>query len=101
MGDLISRSRLLDSLHREDTRLIGGNQYVRLSAGQEKIRIAPTVDAVEVVHGHWERVQVWKDNPQTTLRCSLCKVNQPIYEHEEWRYCPFCGKPMDGGVVDV
>lgn len=57
-----------------------------------------TIDAMPVVHGRWEKVQVWKDNPQTTLRCSLCKTNQPIYEHEEWKFCPFCGQPMDGGA---
>ncbi len=53
-------------------------------------------ELVPVVHGNWEKVQVWKDNPQTTLRCSLCKTNQPIYEHDEWKFCPFCGQPMDG-----
>lgn len=61
---------------------------------------APTIDAVPVVHGRWEVVQVWKDNPQTTLKCSACKVNQPIYEHDEWLYCPFCGAKMDGGAED-
>ncbi len=37
------------------------------------VQKAQTIDAVEVVHGRWEKVQVWKDNQQTTLRCSLCK----------------------------
>ena len=62
------------------------------------IEQAPVVDVAPVVHGRWEKVQVWKDNPQTTLRCSLCKTQQPIYEHEEWKFCPFCGQPMDGGA---
>lgn len=53
---------------------------------------------VQEVHGRWEVVQVWKDNPQTTLKCSICKACQPIYEHDEWTYCPFCGTPMDGRV---
>lgn len=65
------------------------------------IEQAPVVDTVPVVHGRWEKVQVWKDNPQTTLMCSLCKAQQPIYEHEEWKFCPFCGQPMDGGAGDV
>lgn len=65
---------------------------------RQHIKETPTIDAVEVVHGRWEKVQVWKDSPQTTLRCSLCKTNQPIYEHEEWKFCPFCGQPMDGGA---
>lgn len=67
----------------------------------EDVDNAPTIDAVPVMHGRWEKVQVWKDNPQTTLRCSLCKTNQPIYEHEEWKFCPFCGQPMDAKDMDV
>lgn len=95
MGDLISRSRLMDSLHREDTRLIGGNHYVRLSAVQEKIRIAPTVDAVEVVHGRWiygvTLNHEWR-------KCSECLVSQEIFGC--FTYCPNCGVKMDGGADD-
>ena len=65
------------------------------------IEQAPVVEAVPVRHGRWEKVQVWKDNPQTTLMCSLCKTQQPIYEHEEWKFCPFCGIPMDAQGMDV
>lgn len=82
-------------------RVIAQEVALRRSEGHHYhhfIHELPTFDAVPVVHGRWEKVQVWKDNPQTTLRCSLCKTNQPIYEHEEWKFCPFCGQPMDGGA---
>lgn len=67
----------------------------------DDIHRAAVVDAVPVVHGRWVVVQVWKDNPQTTLMCSQCKTWQPIYEHDEWKFCPFCGIPMDAQDMDV
>ena len=46
---------------------------------------APTVDAVEVVHGSWlKRGQIYK--------CSLCACC--VGGH--WDYCPNCGAKMDG-----
>lgn len=50
--------------------------------------------------GRWEVVQVWKNHPQTTVRCTECKTWQPIYHHDEWPYCPFCGMPMEPGAWD-
>lgn len=90
MGDLISRSRMLDSLHREDTRLIGGNHYVRLSAVQEKIRIAPTVDAVQVVHGRWVH---FKQHDPNAVFCSAC--DYAFARLHPANYCPNCGAKMD------
>ena len=99
----MSDVRLIDAnAMRDDWLENGENEYVYdTNAVLESIDKQPTIDAVEVVHGYWEKVQAWKDNPQTTLRCSLCKTNQPIYEHDEWRYCPFCGMPMDAKDMDV
>lgn len=85
---------LRDSLHE---RFAG----VGLRMALEKMEGFQPVEAVKVMHGRWEKVRVWKDNPQTTLRCSLCKTCQPIYEHDEWKYCPFCGQPMDAKDMDV
>ena len=54
---------------------------------------APTVDAVEVVHGQWE----WKPLNDTTwqLRCSVCGSEDGA--NETYHYCPNCGAKMDGG----
>jgi hypothetical protein len=63
---------------------------------------APTIDAVEVVHGRWE-----KEPPYTSLGgeykkaliCSECHSffvsdgNKPWQLHN---YCPNCGAKMDG-----
>ena len=62
---------------------------------------APTVDAVEVVHGRWEQIQRW--STKAKYRCSVCgreimsavKVNI-----EKYPYC-HCGAKMDGGNEDA
>ena len=59
---------------------------------------APTVDAVEVVHGRWFD---WREKfPKTVLLsierlgvfCSVCEM------HADYKtdYCPNCGAKMDG-----
>ena len=73
---------------------------------QTVLLTAPTVDAVEVVHGRWEDNYGGKfANPR--YRCSVCKENSlykfTLDELGNWRdkqaltiYCPHCGAKMDG-----
>ena len=62
---------------------------------------APTVDAVEVVHGRW-----YYRNPTDTLNehlmCTACKCLfwKNIEEMVSYPYCPNCGAKMDGGNED-
>ena len=58
---------------------------------------APTVDAVEVVHGHWIECE--------GTVCSVC--NKHFFTDGPWavancraNYCPNCGAKMDGGNED-
>ena len=55
---------------------------------------APTVDAVEVVHGHWYKA------PHHPYRCSNCgeMALLDMYGESHYRsnYCPNCGAKMDG-----
>lgn len=63
---------------------------------EQAIKDAPTVDAVEVVHGRW------KDG-----ECTICgfDIRDMIDGESEFRswvwdglpYCPYCGAMMDGG----
>lgn len=56
----------------------------------------PTVDAVPVVHGHWEKTI---DNCTVMHKCSVCgaRVVKGFYEYENPnRYCYHCGAKMDG-----
>ena len=70
------------------------------------IENATTVDAVEVIHAHWEDEHGGKyANPR--YRCSACK-ERALYKFERdlldnWKevqaltdYCPNCGARMDG-----
>jgi hypothetical protein len=72
---------------------------------------APTVEAVEVIHAHWE--DGCAVDPKTgriiykSIDCSHCEEIFKIESHdrEYWKkrfkVCPFCGAVMDGGNEDV
>ena len=55
------------------------------------VRKAPTVYAVEVVHGRW------KEPYRQYVVCSECGSGYVKYEFiESANYCPNCGAKMDG-----
>lgn len=106
--DLISRNKLYTALRRQPHRAIDDREYILRDAVLEKINIAPSVDAVEVVHGRWET-----NTSDARTRCSVCKVNLPgiwYYNGEDQDenyeeidptpFCPNCGAKMDGGATD-
>jgi rubrerythrin len=66
------------------------------------VEYAPTVDAVEVVHGKWALVE-YQSSPfgvDREYQCSICGT--PVDdENYRTRYCPNCGAKMDGGNEDV
>ena len=51
------------------------------------VAVAPTVDAVEVVHGRWRFRKNWD-----LFVCSECSHESSNYSN----YCPNCGAKMDG-----
>ena len=55
---------------------------------------APTVDAVEVVHGQWEKAS----ETMPIYRCSICKERNLFKNGSNIlsNYCPNCGAKMDG-----
>lgn len=56
------------------------------------LREAPTVDAVQVMHGRWETNS---DRPDTLI-CSICKCGFDMWKHDPHNFCPNCGAKMDG-----
>ena len=74
---------------------VGEQRYVATWRISDLIADAPTVDAVEVVHGRWE--------PRTDVfgfvRCSVChdcNIYDDWADGKKWNYCPNCGAKMDG-----
>jgi hypothetical protein len=75
------------------------------------ISTAPTVDAVEVVHGRWKDIWGGKYDNQE-FRCSVCN-GKALYDYKKdelWTwveaqqltpFCPHCGATMDGGSDDA
>ncbi len=55
------------------------------------IEDAPTVDAVEVVHGRWKFACVHNGKPH--YKCTNCHHAFPF---ANVNYCPNCGAKMDG-----
>ena len=57
----------------------------------------PRVDAVEVVHGRWEKAHI-----AGYLKCNCCKgafIYKEWLESGKWSYCPNCGAKMDQGAI--
>lgn len=53
-------------------------------------------DVVEVKHGHWK--ERWSDNYYH--ECSVCgKISKVSPRGKVYRFCPFCGAKMEGGVL--
>ena len=61
----------------------------------EDIDNAPTVDAVEVVHGRWiekqEPIPWCEDDVDIFYECSMCHCHTQAVTN----YCPSCGAKMD------
>ena len=61
----------------------------RVCLFQRTINNAPTVDAVEVVHGRWLPQKLLGER---VWDCSECKtLGSP-----QWKFCPVCGAKTDG-----
>lgn len=75
----------------------GGKTMATVQAALKRmIDNAPTVDAVEVVHGRWEMRLVDAEMQYYKNECSICG-----FVGEQWyNYCPHCGAKMDGGNED-
>ena len=56
---------------------------------------APTVDAVPMVHGRWNRVKFFVN--ATLHHCSICDHA----EIKKYNYCPNCGADMRDGDGNV
>lgn len=66
----------------------------------QRLKDAPTIDAVEVVHGHWyvseyEYLNCSVCGEEMYTGCNSTEEAQLLKEH--WKkFCPNCGAKMDG-----
>jgi hypothetical protein len=61
---------------------------------KELLEDVPTVDAVEVVHGRWEKAEYCG-----FVKCDQCKdvyIDESWLDDGRWNYCPHCGAKMRG-----
>ena len=96
MSDLISRSALMREIgatvvfsvrNYPSAEIRGANKVI------DRIKAAPAVDAVPVVHGRWE----W--DTEDIYMCSNCCRKSHVKEvmgQPDWDFCPVCGAKMDG-----
>ena len=91
-NDLISRKKLIAEYDRVHFGPPGG--------ARKLMEDAPAVDAVEVVHGYWEKIE---DDyfDLVNLKCSVCGEEWCFEDYDDclpknYHYCPNCGAQMDG-----
>lgn len=87
MSDLISRCELFNRLAPVKT----------LGEAYGIIQGMPTVDAVPVWRGKWER-HFYRPNVYADLywHCSACGGKQADSWADKYKFCPDCGARMDG-----
>ena len=80
--------------YREEDTLSSGFAACLIETVQDEyLTLAPTVDAVEVVHGRWEDAY-----DGDGYVCSICGSDFCVLlnETDRFNYCPNCGAKMDG-----
>lgn len=65
---------------------------------EKKVRSIPTVEAKEVVHGEWIKLEGdWRSSntnePLTVHQCSICGA---FFRNAPYNFCPKCGADMRG-----
>ena len=94
MPRLIDADRTLEIVHNQG--IAHPNAYYLTNYATLILREAPTVDAVEVVHGRWEWIGPYRYNDDGMIgTCSVCKERLRLFAYN---YCPNCGAKMDASV---
>ena len=93
MEKLPSKKRLIDANALiKEANADGAYGYV----DAKQIADAPTVDAVEVVHGRW--VDNGACGYKWAFSCSKCGYIDGYRFNDRHNYCPNCGAKMDEGI---
>ena len=94
---LIDANALMDKLEDLKSVLYGWEDYnTGVDSAVYKVENAPTVDAVEVVHGRWIDDGGLDEDGNGQYRCSCCGVGEKHNPTVTVSYCWNCGAKMDG-----
>ena len=96
--DLIDRRALLAELDKFINPMLDANGLhflSGLSTAIAEIEEAPTVDAVEVVHGEWAHLG---GDEWCCTSCGEVITTEGSWENPTKKYCPNCGAMMDGEI---
>lgn len=88
---LIDANKLMDAINFEYD-LNYGEILTDPRRFADMVEDAPTVEAVEVVHGWWIELP----SMEPDYKCSECGQFYAWWEPNEAHYCPNCGAKMDG-----
>ena len=105
MSDLISREAVIKAMENNSYMVeVYGTKTKIIDRMMMCCEIAelPTIEAVPVVHGSWERTDITEDEDGWALyRCSCCDWHTTCYysfsASPTYNFCPNCGAKMDGG----
>ena len=80
---------------------LGNNENIFIDVIIDEIDNADDVDAVEVVHGRWNKHDRSGLSIKGFMACSACNVMIPTADDNRYclhrlNYCPNCGAKMDG-----
>lgn len=90
---MADKKRLIDAnkIKYTEYRGGGGREYPENVVTEDEIAKMPTVDAVEVVHGHW----CWEGRFRACSKCGSYVEFTETLGASHWKYCPYCGAKMD------
>lgn len=74
----------------------GGYNFERDRKIRDALMALPTVDAVEVIHGHWIDTGIVDCNGNHVYKCSVCGEEDLHDPNVTVYYCWHCGAKMNG-----
>lgn len=87
----------MESGYLDEERAIVKEAYSTMTDCVSLIENAPTIDAVEVIHGHWTNISI-SVSGHSSAECSVCGCVVHDSFSNVINYCPNCGAKMDREV---
>lgn len=89
-------SAAMNDAYDKDGPFEADSMYYSADSFRAMMKYRPTIDAVPVVHAHWETVSTC--GSEDVCRCSHCNRKASFSFYDKIPYCWNCGAKMDEGV---